>query len=190
MIVAGYDIETTGLKYEDGHRIIEMAVSLYRTEDGVSFKKMGNWVRRVNPQRSIDAMAQAVHGITPADLRKEPVWKEVAPQLIKILKAADLVVAHNGESFDFPFTAYELMNAGFEVPDFEIYDTMTQNRNSTAMGKVPSLKEFCWSMGVEYDDTKAHAALYDVEVMMEAFFIALRRGRADVPLLTDLRVAY
>lgn len=172
-IVTGIDIETTGLSQADGHRIIEVAACLY---DAESEKCVGKFVRRINPERSIDAAAQAVHGISFTDLVHEPKWGEVAPTLVKVLERSSMVVAHNGIGFDIPFITGELKRIGIEPPAIQVFDTMTEGRWATFLGKLPSLAELCFASGVEYDPSKAHGAEYDVEVMMSAFFAGVRKG--------------
>lgn len=50
------------------------------------------------------------------------------------------------------------------------------------MGKVPNLGELCFACGVYYDREKAHAAEYDVAVMLESFFIAHKKGFIQLPI--------
>lgn len=184
VIVGVFDTETTGLpKHDgdlDGHRIIEIAISLHVTEDGgLTHRKLGDtWVQRINADRPIHKGAQQVHGISWIDLKDEPKWPEVAPKLAKILSMCDLLVAHNMD-FDFPFVYQELELAHFDPADIlpdEFVCTMEEGRATTAMGKLPSLKELCWSFGVEYDDTEAHAADYDTDVLAEAFWRGVHWG--------------
>lgn len=182
MIVGGLDIETTGLEQEKGHRIIEFATQVYlydETTDVVTPK--GKFVQRINPQRSIDPGAFAVHGISYEDLAYSPTWEEVAPKIVKVIGACDLIVAHNGNGFDLPFIAAELLRIGQPIPAVQAVDTMIQGRWATPMGKLPNLGEFCFATGVEYDKEKAHAAEYDVEVLMKGFFVALRKGFIQLP---------
>lgn len=171
-IVLGLDIETTGLSAEKGHRVIEIACCLHDFHTG---KFLGKWEKRINPMRSIDAKAQAVHGISLDDLMHEPKWEAVAPDLVKLFRKADLVVAHNGLGFDLPFLIHEIDRIGLELPDVEICDTMTACYWATPDGKPPSLKELAHSLGFVYDLSKAHAALYDVALMMKCFFTARQR---------------
>lgn len=182
MIIGGLDTETTGLEQEKGHRIIEFALLLYVYDPatGTVIPK-GKFVQRINPQRSIDPGAQAVHGISFDDVSMCPTWDEVAPKIVKIMGACDLVVAHNGNGFDIPFIAAELIRVGLPVPDIQAVDTMVQGRWATPMGKLPNLGEFCFATGVEYDPSKAHGAEYDVQVMMEGFFVALKKGFIELP---------
>ena len=173
VIVTGIDIETTGLSQEKGHRIIEIAAVMYDLD---TRKELLRWVQRINPQRSIDAGAQAVHGISFEDLTSCPTWAEVAPKVVKILGKSALVVAHNGDGFDMPFIGNELIRIGQPIPNIQTFDTMLRFRWATPLGKMPSLKELCFACGVEYDEHLAHAALYDVRVMMDSFFFAKNKG--------------
>lgn len=174
MIITGLDLETTGLEQEKGHRIIEVAMSLH---DSASERLLAKYVQRINPQRSIDPAAQAVHGISFDMVSDCPTWEEVAPKVVKIMQKTDAIVAHNGIGFDLPFLARELMRIGQPIPSVkDIIDTMVEGRWATGMGKLPNLGELCFSCGVDYDKALAHAADYDVDVMMKCFFHARRKG--------------
>lgn len=180
MIVAGTDIETTGLDQEKGHRIIEICLNLYDLEKQ---NKLFSYVQRIHPHRAIDAKAQEVHGITIHDLANSPDWEEVAPRIQKILSKCDLVVGHNGDYFDMPFIALELMRVGLEVPRIKTFDTMVNGRWATSFGKNPNLGELCFALNIPYDADQAHGAEYDVDVMMQCFFEGVKRGFYDVELL-------
>lgn len=179
MKIAGYDTETTGIAYGD-HRIIEVAILTY---DLATERLLDRYVQRIHPQRSIDAGAQRVHNIALADLVGEPVWKDVAPEVHRRLAGADLIVAHNGDGFDMPFTNYELARVGLPQITVPTFDTMLQGRFATPNGAVPNLGALCLACGVDYGTGlgKAHAADYDVEVMMQSFFNALRWGAIQLP---------
>lgn len=181
LVLAFADIETTGLRQEDGHRIIEVAVGLWRYLPGTAPRKVGKtWVQRIDPKRDIDPGAQAVHGISRASLVGSPVWEDVAPKLHKILKATDVLIAHNIE-FDGPFIALELVRTGYSIPAFQTFCTMKNGRAATSMGKVPNLSELCWATGVDYDPDAAHAADYDVECTEQAYWNGLQTGLFECP---------
>jgi DNA polymerase-3 subunit epsilon len=187
MILSGIDIESTGLSQEDGHRIIEIAIAMYQTTNGVDFRKLGKtWIQRINPLRAIDAKAQQVHGIELSDLKGCPEWSDVAPKINKFLSHTDILVAHN-VAFDAPFVALELVRAGFPMPDFDVFCTMEQGRQATAMGKLPSLAELAWVFGRTYDTDSAHAADYDIDLTMGCFFDGLEKGFFQLPKLQALR---
>ena len=184
MIIAGLDLETTGLDQAKGHRIIEIAMILYAFDPETGAHNLrGRYVQRINPERAIDPDALAVHGITYEDVAYSPKWCEIAPKIVKLLSAVDVIVAHNGHGFDLPFLAAELLRVGQPVPDTLSVDTMLQARWATPMGKVPNLGELCFACGVDYDSEKAHAAEYDVEVMLQCFFAAYKKGFIKLPIL-------
>lgn len=185
LIIVGGDIETTGLDQEKGAQIIEVGLTLYSTKDGRSFKRHGNFLKRCKPTVPIEASAQLVHGITLDDLKHEPSWNDIAPQVSKILDRADLFVAHNVE-FDAPFLALELVRAGLPIPSFNTFCTMENGRSATALGKLPNLGELCWAFDVDYDADAAHAADYDIEKTMDCFFKGVWRGYFQVPEINKL----
>lgn len=185
LIINVTDLETTGLSALDGHRIIEISMALVKIqfEDDntfAGFKQIGKtWCQRINPKRSIDEKAQQVHGIDIKELKGEPEWESVAGRVNKLLTACDVVVAHNID-FDIPFLATEIARVGLEIPDIDAFCTLESGRTATAMGKVPSLKELCWVMGVKYDESEAHAADYDVDCTVQALIKGLQLGYFDL----------
>jgi DNA polymerase-3 subunit epsilon len=176
MIITGLDIETTGLDQAKGHRIIEVAALLYDYQGPDSITLKGQWQKRINPQRPIDPGAQAVHHISFDELAMEALWEAVAPTVGKVLKSTNLLITHNGIGFDKPFIDAEMVRIGLSPIQMPMVDTMTEARWATPNGKFPKLAELCFSLGVEYDPTKAHAALYDVQVMMECYFMGIKKG--------------
>ena len=169
-IVAGIDIETTGLEQPEGHRIIEVAAVLYELE---SQRELGRYETRINPQRGVDPKAQAVHGISLEMLVDKPVWGSIAPKLASLLSRCHYVVAHNGEEFDMPFIYGEFLRVGVALPvGVRIIDTMKRGRWATHDGAVPNLGALCFAADVPYDKSRAHGATYDVEVLMKCFFKA------------------
>lgn len=181
IVITGIDLETTGLSQEEGHRIIEVGLAVYKTPDLKTFTQVGRtYLQRINPLRPIDKGAQNVHGISLDMLRGEPEWSDVAPKISRILNATHLIVAHNSE-FDIPFVALELVRVGLPIPESEVFCTMQEGRSSTAMGKVPNLGELCWSYGVDYDPDAAHAADYDINKTMECFIRGVQRNRFRLP---------
>lgn len=165
-LIAGMDLETTGFDYLKGDRIVEACFNIYRQDDdGLTLLKTIE--QRIDPERSMPAAAQAVHGISLDDLKGKPKWVDFAPTVKKILEKVDLVVIHNA-GFDQPFITAAMEAAGLPVK-FEAFCTMENGRWATFDGKSPSLKELCWSLGIEYDPSKAHGASYDVSVMMDCY---------------------
>lgn len=176
MIIGGTDLETTGF-LEPEHRIIEVCISRYDFDPATfTAKHLDTWTQRIDPKRSIDKKAQDVHKITANDLIGKPTWDVVGPDAAKRLDTCDVVVGHNFLEFDAPFLIQEWERIKCPLPDFIPFDTMQDGRWATPMGTVPNLGALCFACGVPYDHATAHAADYDVGVMMECFFFGLRRG--------------
>lgn len=173
----GLDTETTGVDVNKGDKIIEIALIKYDF-DGI---KLDEYVRRIDPERDINPKAQAVHGIAYSDLVGCPVFKSLSGQIAALINNASLLIAHNF-AFDGPFVATELMNSGYEVDSVQSFCTMENARWATFDGKYPKLSELCFSLGVDYNHKAAHAASYDVDVMMQCFFKGLKRKFFQVEL--------
>lgn len=182
LIIGGFDIESTGLLSPD-HRIIEACVQQYEVDpanpSAAFLVNEKTW--RIHPKRSIDAKAYAVHNISLDDLAGCPEWSEVAADICAWLDACDIVVAHNGIEFDFPFLIQECERVGQPLPDFYPFDTMQDGRWATPFGKVPNLGELCFASGVPYNAAEAHAADYDVRKMMASFFFGWAQGFYQIP---------
>lgn len=181
-LIAGLDLETTGLDYEKGDRIIEVCCQIWDLDER---NLILNYTQRIsNDGKAINRKAQEVHRIAASDLVGKPLFKEIAPKLQTMLMRCKGLVTHNGEWFDIPFLAYEFAQLDIDLPSIESFDTMQNGMFASYDTKPPSLQELCWAMGVEYDPEKAHAADYDVEVMMKSFFNASDLGYFDIqPLL-------
>jgi DNA polymerase-3 subunit epsilon len=180
--LAGLDIETTGLDQSTGHRIIEVALLSY---DLHTRELVDRYVQRIDPERPIDPKAQAVHGISYAELAGQPKWEAIAPHLARRLAGCDYVIIHNRQ-FDEPFVTAELARVGLTFGPAGTYCTMENGRWATMDGKSPRLQELCFSLGIPYDAMLAHAAEYDVDRMVECFWRGLDRGFYRLP---DLKKA-
>ena len=96
------DTETTGLSTGQGHRIIEIGCieMVNRRLTGREFHRF------LNPERDIDEGAEAVHGISRAQLESEPFFHEIVDEFLDFVRDAELVI-HNAE-FDVGFLEHEL----------------------------------------------------------------------------------
>ena len=181
----GLDLETTGLSQEKGDRIIEVALLTY---DFDSRELVDRYVTRIDPQRAIDPKAQEVHKISYEQLVGCPVWDDIAGEVHSRIARADLLIAHN-MGFDGPFLAGELARVGMAVPTTPGFCTMENGRWACFDGKLPKLMELCDCLSVPYDQDAAHAADYDVEVMMACFWKGLDRGFFNPNLPMTMRAA-
>lgn len=172
--IVGLDLETTGIG--EDHKIIEycgLVLNERLMED-----ESRSILQRFNPQRSIDAKAQAVHHIELADLMGEPIFETKAEAIHEQLKQATLIVIHNA-AFDTVFLNREFKRLGMTDITTPTLCTMRSARWATFDGKVPRLQELCSALGIIYSEKEAHSARYDVEVMLACFCKMLREGYID-----------
>ncbi len=78
----------------------------------------------INPEMPITQGAYKVHGISDEDVRAQPTFKEVLPELLDFI-GDDLLVAHNGFGFDFPilWRLYRKVTGGKILPNRR-FDTL------------------------------------------------------------------
>jgi DNA polymerase-3 subunit epsilon len=165
-----FDTETTGLDWRD-ERIIELGgVELVnRFPTGRTFH------RYLNPQgRGIDPEAQAVHGITAADLADKPTFADIADEFLEFIDGANLV-AHNS-GFDMAFINAELGRLGQTgIDPGRVVDTLALARRRHPMGPN-SLDALCRRYGIDNSRRTKHGALLDSELLAEVY-IELIGGR-------------
>ena len=181
-VITVFDTETTGLKFDKGDRIIEIAMIGYQFDiekpdiEGVEIFKIE---KRFSVNKAIDVKAQMVHKISQADLIGKPPFREIEPLISKVFSKSDLMVAHN-IGFDVGFLYGEYSLIGKTIPDAEGFCTMENGRWATSNGKNPNLGELCYALEVDYDPNQAHAALYDVQKTTQCLFAGIRRGGYNI----------
>lgn len=179
--ITGIDTETTGPNQEKGDRIIEIAMIGVEYIPGQQFRVAKRYVSRCNPHKPIHPDAMAVHHITDAMVATAPEWDSIVPSIVGVLKATDILVAHN-MAFDGPFLAAEMLRVNVVPPDCELFCTMENARWAHPYGKAPKLQELCFALGIPYDPAKAHAAEYDIFQTLKCLSAGLARGFYTLPL--------
>ena len=176
------DTETTGLSTGHGHRIIEIGCLelIDRRLTGREFHRF------LNPDRDIDEGAEAVHGISRADLENEPRFPEIVDDLLAFLKGAELVI-HNA-SFDVGFLEHELSLMKHPQPKIEqhstVLDTLTLARKIHP-GQRNSLDALCKRYSVDATKRDVHGALIDSELLANVY-LAMTGGQTALLLDEDL----
>lgn len=97
-----FDVETTGLAPDRGHRIIEIAG--IRIENGC-IDETKSFVSLVNPEREIPWEAKQVNKIKDEDVRTAPGIEEILPRFLSFAEGS-ILVAHNAQ-FDMGFLMHE-----------------------------------------------------------------------------------
>jgi DNA polymerase III subunit epsilon len=166
------DTETTGLDHRQGHRIIEVA--------GVELinRRLTNrhFHKYVNPQRDIDAGAQAVHGITREFLADKPLFADIVDEFFKFVDGAELVI-HNAP-FDVGFLNAELNLLGRPpVGKFcpQVLDTLKMAKELHP-GKRNNLDALCDRYAIDNAHRVLHGALLDAEILADVY-LAMTRGQ-------------
>lgn len=185
------DTETTGLEPSEGHRVIEIGCLelIDRRITGSTYHQY------INPNRTIDKGALAVHGITEDFLVKQPVFKEIAPQFLEFVQDAQLII-HNAP-FDVGFLNHELQLINKKHPKLTehctIIDTLAMARQLHP-GQRNSLDALCKRYNVTNSHRKLHGALIDAE-LLALVYLAMTGGQASLfsddhlTVYTDITVA-
>ncbi len=172
------DTETTGLEVTAGHRVIEIGCVelLNRRSTGRHFH------RYLNPERDIDAGAQAVHGISRARLEQEPRFAEIAAELLEFVSGAELII-HNAP-FDLGFLDAELARLTGDVRRLAsvctVLDTLVLAREMHP-GQRNSLDALCKRYQVDNSRRELHGALLDARILADVY-LAMTGGQSSLAL--------
>jgi DNA polymerase III subunit epsilon len=146
------DVETSGLS-DRRHRILQIALVTVDTSGTIvdewsSYAKPFLW--HVGPRH--------VHGLSARQLRHEPRFSSLVPELVKRLDGS-VLVAHNLD-FDWPFLRRGLRRGGYAVPDALRLCTLRLSRSLDPDKQVRHrLGDLAARHGIEL--TNAHDALAD-----------------------------
>lgn len=177
-----FDLETTGLNIASD-RIVEL--SYYKvfpngTSEGKTFRvKPVQMMLGQEVQLHISEEASAVHGIYDEDLVNCPTFKEIAPELVKVLEDADLA-GYNSNHFDLPLLAEEMMRAGMNIDlkGKKMVDVFTIFQRQEPRNLVAAYKFYC-----SKDLTNAHSADADTMATYEVLMAQLEKY--DIPVDVD-----
>jgi DNA polymerase-3 subunit epsilon len=169
------DTETTGLRVEEGHRVIEIACieMIDRKLTGREFHYY------VNPERVVDTGALAIHGITNEFLQDKPPFQAIAAELITFITGAELII-HNAP-FDVAFLNHELSLSQQKwkslIEYCRIVDTLTMAR-SLHIGQRNNLDALCKRYSIDNSKRDLHGALLDAYLLAQVY-LAMTGGQSD-----------
>jgi DNA polymerase III epsilon subunit family exonuclease len=168
-----FDLETTGLLAESD-RVVEIGAVRF----DAAGRELARFERLVNPERPMSPAAQAVHGISDADLAGAAPARVVLPEFLDFLGASSVValVAHNS-SFDARFLGAELARAALTRPEHAVIDTLPLARKrlpGLRDHRLDTLAQLC-NLGAE----NSHRALGD-SLRVKGLWLAL--GGPSVPV--------
>jgi DNA polymerase III subunit epsilon len=153
-----YDTETTGIK-PDKDRIVEIAA--FDPERNRRFEKF------VNPGCPIPPDAIAIHHITNEMVASAPTFAQVGAEFIEFCEGEAVLIAHNNDSFDFPFLRFEYERHALKMPSWKSLDSLKWARRYRPDLPRHTLQFLREIYGIEANN--AHRAMDDVIVLHKLF---------------------
>ena len=157
------DIETSGLDYKEGHRVIEIGcIELNRKEVGSHFH------RYINPLKTLTEENMNIHGITNEFLEDKPLFDDVADDFLSFIQDS-FIIAHNA-NFDVGFLNHELEKISKPTIDKDrVVDTVVIARNRFP-GQQVNLDALVKKLKVNsLIDREFHGALKDAKILTDVY---------------------
>ncbi len=120
--VVALDCETTGLRPDKGHNIIEVAMVKHNPDGSVEeFSTLIKPIKRISPSN------QAIHGISPTMVREAPPFEDVYEK-IQTFTHECVLIAHNAK-FDMDFLQSEAKRVNLPLFSTKnVIDSLTLSR--------------------------------------------------------------
>jgi DNA polymerase-3 subunit epsilon len=157
------DIETSGLDYKEGHRVIEIGcIELNRKEVG------GHFHQYINPLKTLTEENMKIHGITNEFLEDKPLFEDVADDFLNFIQDS-FIIAHNA-NFDVGFLNHELEKISKPTIDQDrVVDTVVIARNRFP-GQQVNLDALVKKLKVNsLIDREFHGALKDAKILTDVY---------------------
>ena len=157
------DIETSGLDYKEGHRVIEIGcIELNRKEVGSHFHQY------INPLKTLTEENMKIHGITNEFLEDKPLFEDVADDFLSFIQDS-FIIAHNA-NFDVGFLNHELEKISKPTIDKDrVVDTVVIARNRFP-GQQVNLDALVKKLKVNsLIDRECHGALKDAKILTDVY---------------------
>ena len=160
-----FDLETTGVNVAED-RIVEISIIRLNTNG-----KEQVFTRLVNPDVPIPVEATAVHGITDERVASEPVFRQLASEVINFIGDSDLV-GFNCLKFDVPLLMEEFLRNGFDfdMHNRKVIDVQNIFHKMEQRTLVAAYRFYC---GKQLED--AHSAEADNRATMEVLMAQVEK---------------
>ena len=157
------DTETTGLSYNDGHKIVEIAC--IETNDLIPTKKIFH--KLINPKRNMPEEAFKIHGFSSDFLSDKETFDQIADDFLNFIKGKKIII-HNA-NFDIGFLNGELSSIKKEIINKKlVVDSLEIARNKFP-GVSNSLDALCKRFNIDLSRRTKHNALLDCELLREVY---------------------
>ncbi len=163
------DVETTGLDPISG-RVVEIALVQFIFDPEGALLEERRFVSLINPKQPIPPEASRIHGITDAEVANEPLFGELAAQIVSLCEGR-VVVGHNIQ-FDLGFIEQEFARNGLLSNLNEAADTFGLAKLAFPSMLSYNLGKLAFSLGLE--SSAQHRALGDALTSMRLFAAAIR----------------
>jgi DNA polymerase-3 subunit epsilon len=164
------DTETTGFNHQGDDRMVEIGCVEMQSRI-----RTGNVFHiYLNPERSMPAEAEKVHGLSSEFLSDKPLFGDIADKLLAFLADSPLVI-HNA-AFDMGFINAELKRVKrMTLPMDRAIDTVKIARERFP-GSPANLDALCRRFEIDLSERTLHGALLDAELLADVY-LELMGGR-------------
>ena len=157
------DTETTGLSFQEGHKIVEIAC--IETKDLIATNKIFH--KLINPERNVPEEAFKIHGFSSELLRTKQTFNQIADDFLNFIDGKKIII-HNA-SFDLGFLNNELGKIKKQrINKTEVIDSLEVARNKFP-GTSNSLDALCKRFNIDLSKRIKHNALLDCELLREVY---------------------
>ncbi len=160
-----FDLETTGINIAKD-RVVEISILKILVNGN---KESKTWL--VNPEMEIPKEASDIHHITNERVVTEPTFKELAPEILKMIEGCDLA-GFNSNRFDIPLLAEEMLRTGF---DFSMEGRLAVDVQTIFHKKEQRTLTAGYKFYCDKDLTDAHSAEADTMATYEIFLAQIER---------------
>jgi len=157
------DTETTGLSFQDGHKIVEIAC--IETKDLIPTNKVFH--KLINPERDVPEEAFKIHGFSKEFLSTKRTFSQIADDFLNFINGKKIII-HNA-NFDLGFLNNELGKIKKQtINKTEVIDSLAVARNKFP-GTSNSLDALCKRFNIDLSKRTKHNALLDCELLREVY---------------------
>tara|TARA_B100001741_G_C16473676_1_gene561359 strand:+ start:88 stop:753 length:666 start_codon:yes stop_codon:yes gene_type:complete len=157
------DTETTGLSFNEGHKVVEIAC--VETKDLIPTNNVFH--KLINPKRNVPEEAIKIHGFSEEFLKTKQTFSEIADDFLSFIDGKKIII-HNA-NFDLGFLNGELAAANKkQINKNMVIDSLDIARNKFP-GTSNSLDALCKRFNIDLSRRTKHNALLDCELLREAY---------------------
>ncbi|MFO7582552.1 ribonuclease T [Guyparkeria sp.] len=172
------DVETGGLDPQ-GHALLELAAVLLEVDEHGRLYPAEEVAVSVHPSALtvVDPVSIKIHGIDPSDPEREAMEERAAldaffrpiRRQVKALNARRAILVGHNAPFDLSVVKAACERTGYKRNPFHPFSTLdTVTAAAVAVGETVLAKAVT-AAGFDWDNSRAHGALYDAQKTAELF---------------------